>query len=156
MTRISTIGLLIITLLASASGQTTNKSGKKDKDEQQKAPPGASIAPGSLDFGDQVAKKPSSPQRITITNNGEKKLYINSAAVSGDNRADFRFVNDTCTGATIAAGKSCIIDVSFLPYATGRRKAAITITDNATDSPQTVPVTGNGINSADVPPSGRK
>jgi hypothetical protein len=112
------------------------------------------INPGSIDFSNQVVKKPSASKRITVTNSGEKSLYINSVVLSGEHSADFTVVNDTCTGATVATQKSCVIDVAFAPAAVGSRKAELTFTDNAVDSPQKVVLTGIGINSVRVPPDG--
>ena len=130
---------------------TTEKANRKGRSVQQAAAK-VSINPSSLDFGDQVAKKNSKPQRITLTNTGSSKLYINSVVLSGDHKDDFSIIHDTCTGATIEANKSCVIDVTFAPRVTERRKANVEITDNAIDSPQKVMLTGNGINSINVPP----
>lgn len=71
---------------------------------------------------------------------GEKKLYINSVVLAGGNRQDFTIVNDTCTGSTISPAKSCVVDVTFSPSITERRKATVVFTDNAVDSPQNVPL----------------
>ena len=155
MSRIIICSFLIINLLSFADPQWGANQSKKDNPAQQeKAPPRATINPYSVDFKDQVVKKASKPQRITITNSGEKPLYINSAVLDGDNKDDFSMPSDTCTGATIAVGKSCVLDVRMTPTTTGYRKATITITDNAIDSPQKIELNGNGINSVRVPPSG--
>ena len=143
MKRTLVTGFLIAALLSVVALAQTN------------APPAASLNPYSLDFKDQVVKRHSKSQRITLTNTGGTPLYINSAAIVDDERDDFTLNGDTCTGRTIAPNKSCVLDVSFTPSATGKRKSTLTITDNAVDSPQRVPLTGNGINSADVPPSGK-
>ena len=142
------LALVLFGLAPLTFSQTTTES------EQQ--PPAVKAEPSSIDFGDQVAKMPSKSQRITVTNTGVKKLYINSVVISGDERQDFAVVQDTCTGATIDSSKSCIIDVRFTPSATERRNAVIVLTDNAVDSPQKVPLTGKGINSAAVRPSGNR
>ena len=113
-------------------------------------PPVATIDPGTVDFGDQPAKHASKPQRITITNTGQGKLYIRSVALSGDNREDFVLAGDHCTNATLLAGKSCIVDVVMTPAVTGRRAATLTV--NTATGEQAASLTGNGINSADVPP----
>src|SRR5712692_2843920 len=86
----------------------------RDKGEQT-SPPSAKLDPSSIDFGDQVTKKPSKYQRITVTNTGGKKLYVNSVVVSGDDRQNFALVGDRCTGSTIDRGKSCVVDVCFTP-----------------------------------------
>lgn len=156
MKRAFITGLLVAFLSMSASAQAAkNTPGEAEKNEQEKTPPGVALTPISLDFGDQVLRRNSKPRRITITNTGEKSLYINSAAIADDNRDDFTLHGDTCTGATIASNKSCVIDVIFSPSATGTRRSTLTIIDNAVDSPQRVPLSGNGINSAAVPPSGK-
>jgi hypothetical protein len=150
--------LLAIALIVFAISQLalSQKPGSTPDKNEQTSPPSVKIDPGSIDFGDQVTKKPSKYQRIIVTNTGGKKLYVNSVVVSGDDRQNFTLVGDTCTGATIDPGKSCVADVCFTPSRTERHKAAIDFTDNATDSPQNVPLTGRGINSADVPPGGDK
>ena len=158
MRRSVVFGLFILTLLASGVFAQTNQSkakAAKDSGQQQAPPPAATINPASINFKDQVAKKSSKPQRITLTNTGGKGLYINSVAITGDDADDFALSGDSCTGNTIAPGKSCVMDVSFAPSAVGNRKSTLTITDNALDSPQRVPLSGSGINSADVPPSGK-
>ena len=146
------LGLALLPLLTFA--QTDSH---QVKPAQQEMPPSISITPDHLDFADQVVKRASKPQRLTVTNTGGKKLYINSVALSGDDQQDFTVARDTCTGATIDAQKSCVVDVVFAPTATERRKSSLIFTDNALNSPQTVQLSGNGINSADVPPrkSGR-
>src|SRR5438309_608154 len=82
----------------------SHKPGSSSDKVEQTSPPSARIDPGSIDFGDQVAKKPSKYQRITVTNAGGKKLYVNSVVVGGDDHQNFTLVGDTCTGSTIDPG----------------------------------------------------
>jgi len=84
----------------------------------------------------------STPQTTTLTNSGELTLSITSINVTGPNSGDF-VETDNC-GTTVASGKSCTITVTFTPKATGTRTAAVSITDNAADSPQPLPLTGVG------------
>ncbi len=42
-------------------------------------------------------------------------------------------------------GGNCVFAVTFTPTATGARPAQVSIADNAPGSPQTVPLSGNGI-----------
>jgi hypothetical protein len=111
-----------------------------------------SLVPDHLDFGDQVVGRRSKAKRITVTNAGGKSLYISSVTGDGNNWSDFSVINDTCTGATIAPNKACIIDVSVTPSDTDERNASLKLEDNAPDSPQALSLTGNGINSDDIPP----
>jgi len=151
MNRVLLSGLTIIALSIIAMPQTAKRPDKQKPDEQA-APPSVTFAPTSVEFKDQVAKRASKPERVTVTNTGGKKLYINSVVIEGDNKEDFVISRDTCTGAKVGAGKSCVIDIVFTPAVNERRRATLTVTDNAYDSPQRVSLSGNGINSADVPP----
>lgn len=141
--------LLLSSLFLFGFVQKTPKTPKEDKPT---TPPSVKLEPGTVDFGDQVSKRRSKPQRIVVTNIGGTKLYINSVVLDGDDKQDFTLAGDTCTGATIASGKSCVIDVTFTPSINEKRKATIMLTDNAPDSHQNVSLTGNGINSVSVPP----
>jgi len=48
-------------------------------------------------------------------------------------------------------GTSCTINVTFTPTAAGARSGALTVTDNATNSPQTASLTGTGTTAASGP-----
>ena len=109
------------------------------------------VKPESLDFGKQVIGTVSKAQRVTVTNSGSAKVYVNSVAVGGDDWQQFSVTSDTCTGSTLDPQKSCIIDVVCTPAKQGSIKTVLSITNSA--SPQTVTLGGNGINSVDVPPS---
>jgi len=76
-------------------------------------------------------------------------LNISSVAASGDFAV--KTVAKSC-GATVAAGKSCSIDVTFTPTQLGARTGTLTITDNAANSPQTVALSGTGSAQATLTP----
>jgi sugar lactone lactonase YvrE len=103
----------------------------------------ADLTPASLTFGTAVVFNAIATQSITLTNNGTDALTIASVQVLGTNSADFTQTN-TC-GASLATGNSCAITVTFKPFAAGARVANITVTDSAGNSPQTVNLTGVGI-----------
>lgn|SRR5215211_842600 len=105
--------------------------------------PAVSLTPTSLTFGSLAIGATSAPQSITIANTGTASLFINSAAVP--NTLDFTEVSDGCSGLTLAAGTSCSVSITFSPTAAGTRSASFTLTDNAANSPQTVPLTGTGV-----------
>ena len=69
-------------------------------------------------------------------------MNITSISFTGTNAADF--ARTTTCGATLAAGASCNISVTFRPTATGSRTASLSVTDSAPGSPHTVPLTGTG------------
>ena len=102
------------------------------------AMPLVSVSPPSYDFGNQAVGTSSSPETITLTNNGNTTLTIARIAISGDFSQ-----TDTC-GASLAPGDSCTISVTFTPTATGTRSGSITLTDNASPATQTVSLSGMG------------
>ncbi len=104
------------------------------------------LAPTSIAFSNQVVNTASNTQGITVTNSGPSALTISGIAVTGTNMGDFGQSNNCpLSPATLAVNASCTINVVFAPQATGARSAAITITDNANASPQSVALSGTGI-----------
>jgi hypothetical protein len=97
---------------------------------------GASVSPASLSFISQGLGITSGPQVVTLSNPGSATLSNLSIAASGD------FAEKDNCGSSLAAGTSCTINVTFTPTAGGSRTATLTISDSATDSPQTVSLTG--------------
>jgi len=80
----------------------------------------------------------STPEVVTLTNTGPMTLNISSITLSGD------FLQENNCGSGLPAGASCTIRVAFRPSAEGSRTGAVTITDDAPDSPQTVALMGTG------------
>jgi hypothetical protein len=101
--------------------------------------PIVSLTPTNLTFVGQVLGGTSAAQTVTLANTGSAALSITSITSSGD----FAQLN-TC-GSSVAPGFSCKISVSFTPTALGNRYGAVTITDNASNSPQTVILSGTGL-----------
>jgi len=103
------------------------------------------VFPTSLDFGPQ-GLNPNTPQTVILTNVTDQPLSITSLMVTGTNNRDF-LESDNCPRSpnTLAPGDHCTITVVFSPTDTGTLTAAVTITDNAPDSPQVVPLTGIGV-----------
>jgi hypothetical protein len=101
------------------------------------------LSPASLDFGNQVVGTSSAAKPVLITNSGTANLHISSLSITGANAADFSV--PATTGIDIAAGLSAPVNVTFAPAAAGTRSATLNITDNASGSPHTVPLTGNGV-----------
>lgn len=145
--------LCSLLLFALSTGVFSQDTGKNDTGQKQETPASVNVNPDNLDFGEQVTKKAGKPRRLTLTNTGGKKLYINSVVLSGGAQEDFTLSNDACTGKDIEPGKSCVVDIAFTPSVNERRNTTLIFTDNALDSPQNIKLTGVGINSVAVPPS---
>ena len=103
------------------------------------------LSPTSLSFASQLVTTSGPAQMITLSNTGNASLTIASITVTGANSSDFPETT-TCpiNPATLAAGQNCIITVIFKPTSAGNLAASVSVTDNATGSPQTVPLTGTG------------
>jgi len=100
------------------------------------------LTPASLNFGNQPVGTTSLPKTITLSNKGHMTVSITSIVSTGLNASDFSLTN-TC-GTSVAPGVSCFIKVKFKPKATGKRSAAVAVTDNGGGSPQKVSLTGAG------------
>jgi len=100
------------------------------------------LNPTSLTFAAQAEGTTSAAQNINLTNNGTANLTISSIVIAGADPSDYKQTNN-CP-ATLAAGFSCNIAVTFSPIATGTRTATVTATDSATGSPHSVSLTGTG------------
>jgi azurin len=94
--------------------------------------------PANLTFTVQPVGSISSSQTVTLTNSGNAPLMVTSIAASGDFAQ-----TDTC-GSIVSAGGNCTMNVTFTPTATGNRMGTLTIADNASNSPQTVTLSGTG------------
>ena len=104
--------------------------------------PMATLNPTSLSFGNQNVGTTSGGKGIQLKNTGNAALTISSIVIGGTNATDFAQTNN-CPGS-LAPGAQCNINVKFSPAASGARTATLTISDNATNSPQTASLTGAG------------
>jgi hypothetical protein len=112
-------------------------------------PPAVSLSATSLAFGNVAFKTESVYQPVTLTNTGGSPLTIRSVALTGTNKTQFLISSNYCP-ASLAAGANCTIHLHFYPQVTGAATAALTMTDNATGSPQSVTLTGTGVTPAAV------
>ena len=110
------------------------------------ASPGITLNPTSINFG-TVYLYGLRDKNVTVKNIGTSPVTINSVTVTlgnGTNSGDFTTVN-LCP-KTLAAGKSCIINVIFFAGNVGSLSATVNVNDNAAGSPQQVVLTANVIN----------
>jgi hypothetical protein len=110
--------------------------------------PVATIFPASLAFPNQGVGTNSAARTVALANTGAAQLSISSIGATGD----FFQVN-TC-GAVVPPGGRCTLSVTFAPSAMGQRTGAITISSNAANNPQTVPLSGIGGSPAGQTPAG--
>lgn len=113
--------------------------------------PAARLSPTSLTFGNVVIDTTSAARAVTLTNSGTGTLNIANIAASGN----YAISSKTC-GATLAAGARCTVKVTFTPPVLGSLVGTLTFTDNAPNSPQTVPLSGTGVLPATLMPATAK
>jgi hypothetical protein len=96
---------------------------------------GAEVDPSSL-------TAPTCGNCVTLTSTGSTTLFISSIRITGTNAADFAQVNNC--GSSLPPGARCSISIAYNASIGGNENATLVISDNAPDSPQTVPLTGTG------------
>ncbi len=106
-----------------------------------------SLSPSAFSFGTVVVEASSKPKKATLTNNSSTTMYFSSITTSGD------FSQTNTCGATLAAGKSCTISVTFTPTQIGSRTGSLSVNDNGSNSPQTVSLSGTGKAQAALTPA---
>src|SRR5439155_864275 len=138
---------LTVTDNASNSPQTPGVSGTGT------APPSLSPSPVP-DFGNQVVSITSSPKALTPSNPIGPSPTLFRSGFTGTNPGDFGQTNNCpLSPSTLAANATCTIDVTFTPTAIGSRSATLTVTDNASNNPQTAGVSGTGASLPGLSPS---
>lgn len=138
-------------LVPSGGGSVTDSSGQPEIVISYAAPSTtAAVSPSSVDFGSQNIGTTSAPRTVTLSSTGNQPLNVDGWSIDGPNATDFAVTRDGCTGQAVPAGSSCSVDVTFTPAATGSRTAALHFADDASDSPQTVPLSGTGAATADM------
>jgi len=104
------------------------------------------ISAASHNFGDLTIGNTSNPFTLTITNSGDVAAAAVASNVTGD-AADFN-VASTC-GASLAAGASCTVSVSFAPQTEGNKTATVSLTATPGGTISAT-VTGRGLSLGDI------
>jgi hypothetical protein len=106
--------------------------------------PVASLTPPSLSFTSTTGIA-SAAQVATLSNTGNATLTITGITIAGTNPTDFAITTGTnACGSSLAAGSNCSIYATFTPVSASSFAATLTVTDNASGSPQTTTLTGTG------------
>lgn len=112
--------------------------------------PTATLTPDPVDFGGQRVGTTSPPQPATLRNTSPGPLVVASVAVAGPAAVEFPVgpADDGCTGRTLPAGATCVVDVRFRPGGIGPREATLLVADDGEGSPRTVDLRGTGTGPA--------
>ena len=108
--------------------------------------PVVSLSPTSLSFPTTKKGTTAATKAITLKNTGTAALALSGSglgiSMAGTDASSFSQTN-TC-GTSVAAKGQCTITVSFKPAATGSLSASVKIADHASNSPQSVGLSGKG------------
>jgi hypothetical protein len=100
------------------------------------------FSPASLTFASQALGKTSAAKLVTLTNNQTTTLDLTGIAASGQFSAVAGGKNPC--GTTVSAHGTCTLEVTFTPAEAGTIPGAVTVTHNASGSPQNFKLTGTG------------
>jgi hypothetical protein len=129
----------------------TSREGPSDTSVQLRgrgASPRVAFTPDHLDLGSVEVGKSSVPQIITVKNEGDFPLAIQTISLTDllgapQPQGPFQIVGGTCqAGGLVNAGSNCTVQVTFAPSAAGAATARLALTDNAPGSPQLVELNG--------------
>lgn len=101
--------------------------------------PVVTASPTSLTFT-QVRVATHATQTVQLTNTGNSSLSITSISTTGTGQ----FSQTNNCGTSVAASSSCIVTVTFSPSFPESQTGAVSISDNAPGSPQSITLTGSG------------
>ena len=111
-----------------------------------------SLYPNPWNIGNVLVNTTSAAQSRTFTNNQSVPLSISSIAVTGTGFA--LDPSTTCANpGTLAAGASCKIAVTFNPTTLSTQPGTLTVAFNASGSPDTVALSGTGVNPTALSPT---
>jgi hypothetical protein len=100
-----------------------------------------------LSFTQQLVGAKSAAKPVTLKNSGTGALTISSIVAVGN------FSETNNCPASLAAGLTCTISVSFTPSITGKVLGEVTVTDNAPDTTQEIGLSGNGVTPLNFSPT---
>jgi hypothetical protein len=96
-------------------------------------------SPMSVSFPQEAVGTTSTAINVTLTNEQPGPLAISSIQTAAP------FLQTNTCGTSLPGGQSCTIAVRFAPTAVKYYSGNLTITDNATNSPQVIGLGGNGV-----------
>jgi hypothetical protein len=116
--------------------------------------PAVVLNPSPFTFPNAVTEGTTgASQNLVISNTGTATLQVQSIALDGPNSGDFAISANNCVGA-VPASSNCLLSLTFSPLGPGVRSAVLTITDNASNSPQTLNISGTSAAAAEISGTG--
>jgi hypothetical protein len=131
--------LVILGCLAGLPLSGLASSGGRAKDAKPAVATGGftlTLAPATVTFPTQAVGATSLPVTVVLSDYTNSTPVLNTIAISGD------FAQTNTCGQGVPVGDQCYISITFTPTAAGTRTGTLTVTDNASNSPQTVALSG--------------
>jgi hypothetical protein len=101
-------------------------------------PSSSSLSFGSVNVSSDVART------ITLTNAGNSSVTISNVTVSG---AGFNAAG-VSSGTILAPGQTATLTATFAPSGTGSVTGSVSVASNATNSPDSISLSGTGVTAA--------
>ena len=114
-------------------------------------PSAVTMSPASLNFSQQTVGTTSNSSAVTLTNHLSTPVAISAITTTPE------FAQTNNCGNSLSTGATCVIRVTFTPTGVGNRAGVLTVTDNASSTPQSTALNGTGavvgLNSVVISPS---
>ncbi|MDX1386814.1 MAG: choice-of-anchor D domain-containing protein, partial [bacterium] len=107
--------------------------------------PAVDLDPEDVDFGEQEVGTTTPPVDIQVINVGTGDLIVTNVAITSGASVFAIDSEDCTTGGPVVPNDFCTVSVTFTPDALGAFNGTLSITDNASDSPQTAGLSGTGV-----------
>jgi hypothetical protein len=133
---------LLLFAILSISGCTGIGGASKTTSSQQNSPgPGAlNASPTSLSFSSvNIGSNRVLP--VVFTNSGNSNVTISNVTISGAGYT----AGGVQSGQILTPGQTATLNVTFAPAGTGPIAGSVSVTSNATNSPATISLSGNGV-----------
>ena len=104
------------------------------------AQPVGVVSPTSLNFGSVLVGTTSTEKVVALENTGNGNMVVSSVSVSGP----FAVAVNKCQNG-VKVGTHCNVWVTYTPQGVENDTGTLTFTDNASNSPQSVSLSGTGI-----------
>jgi len=112
-------------------------------------PPAVTLSHTSFRFANQALTETSAAKTVTLKNSGTAVLTMSGITINGN----FAISANTCAEAALTMDEKCSVSVTFTPTVLGKQTGTLTFTDNAANSPQTLSLSGTGVEPATLTPA---
>ena len=107
--------------------------------------PALTLSSTAVNFG-SVAVGSQGSNSVALTSSGTAAVVLQSLSVSGDEFS----AGQLHLPLTLAPGQQISLPLSFAPSSAGAQQGLVTLADNATGSPSTINLSGNGTTTASL------